>query len=326
MKLGFLGAGNISGMVAPAVQSVKSICRVAVVARNLSDAQQFAERWGFEKAYEGYEALLADPEVEVVYIGTPHAFHYEQIMRCLEHGKGVICEKAFCLNAEQTARVIAYSREKGLFLAEAMWTRFMPSRRAIETLLKSGAIGTPRMLTANLCYPIDDKPRLTRPELGGGALLDVGIYPLNFALMCFGEQIAGVSSEVHLHETGVDGMESITLRYTDGKMAVLTAGMYSRSDRQGIIHGDKGYMAVQNINNPEAVRVYDSEDRLQQELLFEQSVNGYEYEFEEMAAAFDSGLTQTQAMPLVQTLNVMKLCDALRAQWGIRYPAEAEDI
>ena len=175
MKLGFLGAGNISGMVAPAVQSVKSIRRVAVAARNLSDAQQFAERWGFEKAYEGYEALLADPEVEVVYIGTPHAFHYEQIMRCLEHGKGVICEKAFCLNAEQTARVIAYSREKGLFLAEAMWTRFMPSRRAIETLLKSGAIGTPRMLTANLCYPIDDKPRLTRPELGGGALLDVGI-------------------------------------------------------------------------------------------------------------------------------------------------------
>lgn len=322
MNIGFLGAGNISGLVAPAVQSVSAIRRVAVAARKLSDAQQFAEKWGFERAYEGYDALLEDPDVEVVYIGTPHALHCEQIMRCLERGKGVICEKAFCLNEAQAKCVIDYSREKGLFLAEAIWTRYMPSRRTIDSLLKSGAIGTPRMLTANLCYPIDDKLRLIRPELGGGALLDVGVYPLNFALMCFGDQIQELHSAVQMHETGVDGMESITLRYADGKMAVLTAGMYSRSDRQGIIHGDSGYLIVQNINNPEAVRVYNNEDQLQQEILFEQRVNGYEYEFEEMAAAFDSGLTQTQSMPLAETLAVMRLCDALRAQWGVQYPVE----
>ena len=322
MNIGFMGAGNISGLVVPAVQSVSAIRRVAVAARKLSDAQRFAEKWGFERAYAGYDALLEDPDVEVVYIGTPHALHCEQIMRCLEHGKGVICEKAFCLNAEQAKRVIDYSQEKGLFLAEAIWTRYMPSRHTIANLLESGAIGTPRMLTANLCYPIDDKARLIRPELGGGALLDVGVYPLNFALMCFGDQIKEIHSAVQLHETGVDGMESITLRYADGKMAVLTAGMYSRSDRQGIIHGDKGYLIVENINNPQSVRVYNNDDQLQQEILFAQRVNGYEYEFEEMAAAFDSGLTQTQSMPLAQTLAVMELCDALRAQWGVQYPVE----
>lgn len=322
MNIGFLGAGHICEMVAPALKAVSNIRRVAVASRSLERARRFAQAWGFERAYGSYQDLVDDPDVDVIYIGTPHSFHFEHIMLCLDHGKGVICEKAFCLNVEQTRMVIEKSRQKGLFLAEAMWIRYMPSLDVLRELLNNGSIGTPHMLTATLCYPMEHKERLVRPELGGGALLDVGVYPLNFAMMLFGDQMESCSSQVVMHPTGVDGMECITLVYPDGRMAVLTAGMYSRSDRQGIIHGDKGYMVVENINNPQSVSVYDNKDRLLQHIRFPQKINGYEYEFEAIAASFDAGKTEVEAMPQDTTIAVMEVCDTLRKQWGMVFPGE----
>ena len=322
MKIGILGAGNISHMVAPALVALPEIECYAVASRDLKKAQAFAEEFGFEKAYDSYEALLSDPAVELVYVATPHSHHYAHMMLCLEHGKNVICEKAFTMNAQQAKKICAAAKERGLYAAEAIWTRYMPSRKMIQELLDSGVIGKPNTLTANLSYVISGVRRIYDPALAGGALLDIGVYGLNFALMHFGNDIVRVESSVAKMDTGVDGMETITLHYRDGRMAVLTHSVYCRSDRMGIIHGDKGYLVVENINNPQSIQVFDTKDRLLARYDVPKQVNGYEYEFSEAARCIGEGKLESDSMPHAHTIEVMEMMDSLRKAWGVVYPQE----
>ena len=324
MKIGILGAGKIAGTVAATLVQMQEMECVAVASRDLEKAKAFADRFGFQKAYGSYEQMLSDPEVELVYIATPHSHHYEHIMLCLENGKHVLCEKAFTINADQASRVAEEAEKRGLYLAEAIWTRYMPSRRIINNVLASGVIGTPNTLTANLSYVIYDKERIVRPELAGGALLDIGVYGLNFALMHFGSDIASIGSAVQMTDEGVDAMESITIFYNDGRMAVLTHSIYARSDRKGIIHGDKGYMVVENINNPQSISVYDTNDNLVERYDIPVQISGYEYQFIEAARCIREGKLQSDSMPLSETVYVMDVMDDLRAQWGMVYPQEKE--
>ena len=322
MKIGILGAGKIAGTVAATLVQMQEMQCVAVASRSIEKAQAFAQRFGFQKAYGSYEEMLRDPEVELVYIATPHSHHFEHIMLCLANGKHVLCEKAFTMNADQAHRTAEEAEKRGLYLAEAIWTRYMPSRRIIDNVLASGAIGTPNTLTANLSYVIHDKERIYRPELAGGALLDIGVYGLNFALMHFGADIASIGSAVQMTDEGVDAMESITIFYNDGRMAVLTHSIYARSDRKGIIHGDKGYMVVENINNPQSVSVYDLRDNLVERYDVPAQISGYEYQFLEAERCIREGKTQSESMPLSETVYVMDVMDDLRAQWGMVYPQE----
>ena len=236
MKIGVLGAGNISHMVAPAMVALEEIECYAVASRDLGKAQAFADQFGFQKVYGSYEEMLKDPNVELVYIGTPHSHHYDLMMLCIAYGKPILCEKAFTLNADQARKVQKAAAEKGIFVAEAIWPRYMPSRKIISDVMNSGIIGTPNTLTANLSYVIGQVPRIVQPELAGGALLDIGVYGINFALMHFGTDIERVESSVKMHDTGVDAMETITIFYKDGRMAVLSHSIWCRSDRKGIIH------------------------------------------------------------------------------------------
>lgn len=322
MKIGILGAGNISHKVAPALVALPEIECYAVASRDSEKARAFADEFGFEKVYGSYEALLSDPAVELVYVATPHSHHYEHMLLCLEHGKNVICEKAFTMNAQQAKTICAAAKERGLYAAEAIWTRYMPSRKMIQELLDSGIIGKPNTLTANLSYVISDVRRIYDPALAGGALLDIGVYGLNFALMHFGSDIVRVESSMTKMDTGVDGMEVIILHYRDGRMAVLTHSVYCRSDRMGIIHGDKGYLVVENINNPQSIQVFDTEDRLLARYTVPEQVNGYEYEFAEAARCIAQGKLEADSMPHAGTIEVMELMDSLRKGWGIVYPQE----
>lgn len=322
MKLGILGTGYIAEMVAPALAALPEITCYAAASRTPGKAEAFAREHGFEKACTSYEEMLSDPEVELVYVATPHSHHFEHMMLCLEYGKHVICEKAFTLNARQAEAVFAAAKQKGLYVAEAIWTRYMPSRQMLNELLCSGIIGKPNTLTANLSYPISGVRRIYDPALAGGALLDIGVYGLNFALMHFGGDIVRVESSVSKMETGVDGMETITLFYRDGRMAVLTHSVYCRSDRMGCIHGDKGYVVVENINNPQSIRVFDLQDRLLARYDVPEQINGYEYEFREAVRCIGEGKTQPDSMPHGDTLEVMELMDGLRRQWGVVYPQE----
>ena len=322
MKIGILGAGNISHVTVPAMIALEEIECYAVASRSLEKSHKFAQQYGFAKAYGSYEELVSDPEVELVYVATPHSHHYEHMMLCLRHGKHVLCEKAFTMNALQARAVMEYAKEKKLLVAEAIWPRYMPSRKMIHDLLSSNVIGKVNTLTANLSYVIHHVPRIYQPELAGGALLDIGVYGINFALMHFGTDIERVESSVRMTDTGVDGMETITIFYRDGRMAVLTHSIYARSDRKGIIHGDKGYMVVENINNPQSVSVFDTEDRLIARYDVPEQINGYEYQFAECVRAIEAGRMETWSMPLQDSVYVMEFMDSLRKQWGLIYPQE----
>ena len=322
MKIGVLGAGRISRMTVPAMIALEEIECYAVSSRSLEKAQAFADEFGFQKAYGSYLEMLQDPQVELVYVATPHSHHFEHMMLSLQHGKAVLCEKAFTMNAQQARTVRDFAKEKGLFAAEAIWTRYMPSRKMIDDVIAGGVIGKVNTLTANLSYVIHQVPRIYRPELAGGALLDIGVYGINFALMHFGTDIDRVESCVQMTPTGVDGMETITIFYKDGRMAVLTHSIYARSDRKGIIHGDKGYIVVENINNPQSVSVYDTNDQLLAHYPVPEQINGYEYQFRECAEALKQGKTESTSMPMDDTVYVMEFMDNLRKQWGMVYPQE----
>ena len=322
MKLALLGPGRIADIVAQALVATPEIECYAVASRNLERSKAFAEKFGFTKAYGSYEEMLSDPEVELVYITTPHSHHYEQMMMCLEYGKNVISEKAFTVNADQARAVFAKAKEKGLYVAEAIWTRYMPSRKIIQDVIDSGIIGKLNVCTANLSYDIDWKERLVDPALAGGALLDIGIYGLNFALMHFGADIERMESSVWMTPSGVDGMETITIFYNDGRMAALNHSIYARSDRKGIFHGEKGYVVVENINNPNAIDVFDDEDRLLAHYDVPEQINGYEYEFIEAARCIAEGKTESDSMPAAETIRVMEMMDTLRKDWGLIYPME----
>ena len=322
MNIAFLGAGRIAHVLAKTMVQMEDVTLYAVAARDLDRAESFAAEYGFAKAYGSYEEMLSDPAVELVYIATPHSHHFEHMKLCIDHGKAVLCEKSFTLNASQARQIAALAREKGVYVAEAIWTCYMPSRRIINEVLSSGVIGNISTLTCNLSYPVTYKPRIVRPELAGGALLDVGIYGLNFALMHFGDDIIRTDSSVRFTDTGVDAMETITLHYRDGKMAVITAGVLARGDRKGIFYGDKGYIIVENINNPQSISVYDLTDTLVKKLEVPVQISGYEYQIREAMARIRAGEIESASMPLDTTIAVMERMDALRAAWGLTYPME----
>ena len=322
MNIGFIGAGQIANTMAYTMQRMEDVNLYAVAARDLDRAEAFAARYGFEKAYGSYGEMLLDPNVELVYIATPHSHHAEHMKLCIAHGKHVLCEKAFTLNAAQAREVAALAKEKGVYVAEAIWTRYMPSRQMIDEIIKSGVIGSVNTLTANLSYNIAYKSRIMDPALAGGALLDIGIYGLNFALMHFGDEIERIESSVRMTETGVDAMETLTIFYRDGRMAVLTHSIYCRSDRKGIIHGEKGYLVVENINNPQSVSVYDANDKLLAYHEVPKQISGYEYEFQEAVRCIGAGKIQADSMPWDRTIQVMEIMDSLRKQWGVIYPQE----
>ena len=322
MNIGIIGAGRIVNIVVQALNALPQINCYASASRDLARAQEYAQKYGFEKAYGSYEEMLQDPKVELVYIATPHSHHYEHMMMCIENGKPVVCEKAFTLNAEQARKVKAAANEKGVYVAEAIWPRYMPSRKMINDVIASGVIGKVNTLTANLSYKIDDKERIVTPELAGGALLDIGVYGINFAIMHFGWDVERVESSVKMTEAGVDAMETITIFYKDGRMAVLTHSIYARSDRKGIIHGEKGYIVVENINNPGSISVFDDNDQLLAHYDVPEQINGYEYEFIEAVECISAGKVESDSMPLEDSIFMMEVMDSLRNSWGLVYPQE----
>ena len=328
-NVAILGAGNIARQMAKTLRLMKArgdkVELYAVGSRDKARAEAFAQAEGFAKAYGSYEELLGDDGVDLVYIATPHSHHGEQIEQCVTHGKAVLCEKAFTATAAQAERALALAKEKGVLVTEAIWTRYVPMRRMLDELLASGAIGTPRVLTANLGYTIYGKERIRRPELAGGALLDVGVYVLNFAAMVFGTQVERMESSVRLMDTGVDMQESITLHYPDGRMAELMATAACNTSRRCWIYGDQGCAEVDNVNNPRRITLYaNANDPASVTRVIDAppQLTGYEYEVLACLRALETGALECPEMPHAETLRIMRWMDTLRHSWDMRYPFE----
>ncbi len=323
LNIGMIGAGRIAEKMAKTFSLLPEVRSVAVGARELGRAQEFALRHNIPKAYGSYEELAADSEVELVYIATPHALHFENIMLCLQKGKAVLCEKAFTCTSREAEEAIAEARKRKLFLAEAMWTRYMPLAQELRTVCAQRPVGEIMSLTANLAYPVyEQKERLRLPELGGGALLDVGIYPLTFASIVMGDEVESVHSSAVCSNTGVDVQNAITLQYRDGKVAVLHSSVLAHSDRRGVIFCTDGYIEVENVNNFESISVFDNNHRLLRRIDREQQLTGYEYEILAVARAIGRNELECPEMLNEETLRMMRLLDQLRHQWNFWYPGE----
>lgn len=322
MNIGILGAGSIARQMAYTISKMDNAINYAIASRDYKKSQEFAKEFRVIKAYGSYEEMIKDPEVELVYIATPHSLHYEHAKLCLNNGKHVLCEKAFTINEKQAEELFEIAKEKNLFITEAIWTRYMPMRKTLDDILESDVIDELHSLTANLGYRINNVPRLVDPNFAGGSLLDVGVYTLNFASMVFGNNIKDISSTVIKTDTGVDAQNSITLYYENNRMAILHSTMMSRTDRRGIIYGSKGYIEVENINNCEGIKIYSLDGNLIDEYKTPKQITGYEYEVEASIKAIKNGELECIEMPHSETLIIMRLMDKLRNNWGIKYPFE----
>lgn len=323
MKVGIIGAGWIAQKMAVSLLNKQNDCECyAIASRDLSKAEKFAAQWNIPKAYGSYEELVKDADVDLVYIATPHSHHYDHTRLALEHGKPCLVEKAFTANARQAEELIALAKEKNLFITEAIWTRYMPISHKVKEIMESGIIGEPRVLTATLCYQMENKERILKPELCGGALLDLGVYCLNFARMYFGTDIVRTVTNCHMGATGVDMQECISLSYADGKMANLQSGALCLNDRQGIINGTEGYIRVDNINCPELIEVYRNYELVASYHKAEDMVTGYEYQVFECKRCIEEGLLESPMMPHAETLSIMYQMDELRKEWGVKYPMD----
>lgn len=321
MKVALLGAGKIAKKMALTLNKMKGADAYAVAARDLSRAEEYAKTFGFKKAYGSYKEMLGDPEVELVYISTLNSDHFSHIKMCLEAGKHVLCEKPFTVSAAQAKEVFHLAKKKKLLAAEAIWTRYLPMRKVIDDIIASGVIGNLSSLTANLCYPLLDVERMKYPNQGGGALLDLGVYTVNFALMTFGKDIKKIDSSVVLTKQKVDLTESITFTYKDNRTAILHSAMNTRSDRRGMIFGDLGYIEVLNINNCEGVNVYlwqDEAYKLVQSYKTPKQISGFEYQVESCIKAIAEGKIECPEMPHSETIRVMEILDGLRQSWGVK--------
>lgn len=329
MRMAILGAGHIAAKMARTLKALsaredselKEIC-YAVASRDIAKATAFADEHGFEKAYGSYEDMLSDPSVELVYVATPHSLHHCHVRMCLEAGKNVLCEKPFMTTEAEAQDVISLARQKGLLVAEAAWPRYTPFSFEIKRMLDDGIIGKPQSMYGSLGYPIKDVERIIRPELGGGALLDMGVYGIHFALMNFGSDIEKVQSAAVMSDTGVDLQNAVTLIYRDGKMAQLHSTAMACNERRGIINGEKASMIIDNISNPLKVEIYSGKHQLIAEYHAEEQITGFEYQVLACIRAIREGRCETRELPHDQMLSVMRMMDSLRKEWGVRFPAD----
>jgi len=323
-KVGIVGAGWIAQKAAITLNGLPGLRCYAIASRSGEKARDFAARWGVEKAYGSYSAMLEDPDVDLVYVATPHSHHFDITCEALEKGYPCLVEKAFMANRKQAQAVVDLSRERKVFLAEAIWTRYQPAVEMVRKVIREGRIGEPRLITATLGYSMGDKERIMRADLCGGALLDLGVYALNFVRMFCDRPIVSIGSQCVKSDTGMDLSDAISIVLEGGVLANVQSSACCVGDNIGVIAGTEGNLIIDNINNPQTIRVNGPDRVFREELKVPPQITGYEYQFLACRDAMAQGLLEPPQMPLEETLYIMELMDGLRAEWGVRYPMDED--
>ncbi|MBO3100848.1 Gfo/Idh/MocA family protein [Cellulomonas fengjieae] len=322
IRWGILGAGNIAATFSSAVNAHTRAQLVAVGSRNRDRAERFATAHHIPTTHVGYRELVEDPQVDAVYIATPHSEHKEQALLAIRAGKHVLVEKAFTRNAGEAEEVFAAARAAGVFVMEAMWTRFLPHVYALHQVIDAGEIGEIINITADhgQAFTFDPKSRLFDPALAGGALLDLGVYPVSFAHDFLGVPDA-VQAVGQLTQTGVDGQISMVLSYGERAQATLSTTLWSKTPTTASISGTDGFIAVRGgFFTPTSFRVQRLDGRVWE---FDQpSAKGLQYEAAEVARQVAAGATESPRLTWANTVEVMRTMDTVRAQIGVAYPGE----
>ena len=322
IRWGILGCGKIARKFASDLKWVEHSVCFAVASTDPNRALDFAKTYGFEQAFDSYQKLV-ESDVDVIYIATPHGFHYEHVMLCLNHKKAVLCEKAFALNSKQLQEMVSTARTNKIFLMEAFWTRFLPQYLKTSELLQGHAIGSIAMISADFGFKASEPPapRLYEPRLGGGALLDIGIYPVFLAVSLLGRP-SQVTAVMDPFESGVDRQISIALQFSSGALASLNASLVSDTPVEAVINGTSGRIRLTNrFHNPSARLYLSSGVAIEKEIeVYREHGNGYQFEARHVQECLQVGATESPMWSLDSSLLLMETLDRIRMACGISYP------
>jgi predicted dehydrogenase len=323
IRWGILGTGKIARQFAAGLKHLSDATLIAVGSRRADSANAFGEQFAVAHRHASYEALVRDPDVDAIYVATPHSCHLENTLLALTAGKAVLCEKPFTINAREAEQAVAFARVKKLFLMEAMWTRCFPLMEKLRELLAGKTIGEVRMLTADFGFRAEyhEEERLFNPVTSGGALLDVGVYPISLASMIFGAPTR-IASHAQLGPTGVDEEAAIILSHAQGQLAVLSTAIRLETPQEAIIMGTAGRIRVHSPWWRPTAMTISREGRSDELMEFPFAGNGYQFEAAEFMGCLRTGKLESRLMPLDETLSIMRTLDAIRAQWGLRYPID----
>lgn len=323
---GILGCGKIARKFASDLKFVKDAELIAVGAREQSTADALVKDFPAKYAHSSYDALVNNPEVDVIYVATPHGLHHEHVMLCLKHKKAVLCEKAFAINYKQAKEMIDYARVQNTFIMEAFWTRFLPHYLKMREILAQGKVGNIKYINAEFGFKPTPPfaPRIYDPALGGGSLLDIGVYPIFLALDVLGkpDHIDAVMTPA---ATGVDDQCSIRFQYNSGAIAHLFSSFASNLATGADIAGDAGRIRfTHRFHGPTAqLEYYPTTVDTREVISYEPAKgNGYEYEAQHVTECIQKNLTESPVMTHAKTLLMMEVLDAVRAKAGIHYPAD----
>jgi predicted dehydrogenase len=324
VRWGIIGTGKIAGIFASDIPHADNATLQAVGSRSQASADAFGDTYNVPSRYDSYEALANDPEVDVVYVATPHPAHRDATIMCLEAGKHVLCEKSFAMNVAEAQEMIDAARKNNRFLMEAMWTRFRPLMYKVREIVNSGEIGEVQFLTANIGWTatFDPEFRLYAPELGGGGLLDAGVYPVSFASMVLGkpDQVCGVAT---LGQTNVDENAIIAMHYPSGAVASVGFTIRSSPVSLGMICGTRGTILIDHDwHRPTTFSLRKPGEEPQHFDYTLKAGVGYQFEMNEVERCLREGRTESDVMPLAETLTIMETMESLLREWGVRYPSD----
>ena len=321
---GILAPGRIANKFAEGLAVIPDAIRYAVGSRDIGRAKDFADKFGFEKTYGSYAELAEDPNVDIIYVATPHTFHEEAAILCLKNGKAVICEKPFAVNERQAERMIQCARDNNVFLMEAMWTRFLPVMVKLRELLDGNVIGKVGLVSADFGFRSNLNPegRLFNPALAGGSLLDVGVYNLSMCNMVYKQEPKSVKSQMRIGSTGVDEECSVMLQYEEGQSALLFSAIRLASRHDAIIVGEMGRIEIPSYWHGTNLKVEAKDLNEEFHLPFEAS--GYQFEALEVMNCLEKGLKESPLMSQQDSLNIVRTMDLIRKENKLRYPCDED--
>jgi predicted dehydrogenase len=317
---GILGLGGIAEKFAQALATVPNAKLYAVGSRSAEKAKKFAKKYNAQNSYGSYEELAAAPSVDVIYVATPHILHCENTLMCIKNGKAVLCEKPFAMNSKEVLQMVSLAKEKNIFLMEALWTRFLPTITKTLELIASGVIGDIIQVKSDFGVkaPYDPDKRLFNKELGGGSLLDIGIYPVFIALLLLGEPDK-ISAEAKIGKTGVDESFSAVLKYKNGELATIFSTFLASTPVETDIYGTKGYIRINRMWHIPTYLTLVMNDGHSEDIKFKYKSNGYDYEAEEVTNCLLNGQKESSIMTLDFSIKLIGLLDNLRKVCNIKY-------
>lgn len=320
VRWGILSTGRIADRFTSDLKKAQGAEVVAVASRSFTRAEIFAAKHRIARAYGSYEELARDPEIDVIYIATPHNFHKEHTLLCLANGKHVLCEKPFAINAKEARQMTAYARERNLFLMEAMWSRFNPVYQRAMQWINEGLIGEVRMLKADFGFRTAWQPegRLLNPVLAGGSILDVAVYPLALASHLFGLKPVAIQALAHMGASGVDEQAGIVLKYANGQLAVLASAIRTRIPNQALILGSEGLIWLPVFWRARLAVLWRSKKMPR----ITWGAPGYQFEAAEVDSCLRQNRIESTVMPLAESIAITEIMDQVREMIGMQYPGE----